>query len=129
MAILRDDNFTPETSNGLAHIYNPQQTVFYSPKVATTNGFAKGPLGNPGLGSDEILRDVWGMPYIITLDMNYDDHCYDDALQNMYEKNHPGQTLLTSGKAVVWSFGPTRIINRGVGLGVSSNKYVVISSQ
>jgi prepilin-type N-terminal cleavage/methylation domain-containing protein len=130
MAILRDDNFTPEISNNLAHIYNPQQTVFYSPKMASTNGFAKGSaLGNPGLGTDEILRDVWGMPYIITMDLGYDDRCYDDTLQTMYAWNHPGQTLITSGKAVVWSFGPSRIINRGVGLGVSSNKYVVISSQ
>jgi len=33
MAILRDDNFPPEFTNGMAHIYNPQQTVFYSPKM------------------------------------------------------------------------------------------------
>ncbi len=131
MAILRDDNFPPEVSNNMAHIYNPQQTVFYSPKASTTNSFVKnGAYGNPGLGTDEVLRDVWGMPYIITLDLNYDDHVYDDTLETMYKINHAGSPpLLTPGKAVVWSFGPSRIINLGVGLGVSSNKYVVISSQ
>jgi len=80
------------------------------------------------LGTDEVLRDVWGMPYIISLDMNYDDHVYDNTLQTMYAHNHAG-VLLTPGKAVVWSFGPSRIINTSVGLGVGANKYVVLSSQ
>jgi prepilin-type N-terminal cleavage/methylation domain-containing protein len=130
MAILRDDNFAPEISNNLAHIYNPQQTVFYSPKAATGTNALNVALGSPGLGTDEVLRDIWGMPYIVSLDLSYDDRVYDDTLAKMYAKAHPGAPpLLTPGKAVVWSFGPTRIVNPGVGLGVSSNKYVVISSQ
>jgi prepilin-type N-terminal cleavage/methylation domain-containing protein len=129
MAILRDDNWFPEFAGTMGHIYNPQQTVFYSPKSGGSNAPGSGP-GNPGLGNDEVLRDVWGMPYIISLDLNYDDHVYDDSLEQMYKVNHPNAPpLLTPGKAVVWSFGPAKIINTGVGMGVSSNKYAVLSFQ
>src|SRR5271157_4533455 len=31
MAILRDDRVWPEVDSNLAHIYNPQQTVFFNP--------------------------------------------------------------------------------------------------
>jgi prepilin-type N-terminal cleavage/methylation domain-containing protein len=130
MAILRDDNWPPEFTANMGHVYNPQQTVFFSPKSAAGTNIHGVGFGNPGLGSDEVLRDVWGMPYIITLDLNYDDHVYDDTLSQMYLKNHPGAApLITPGKAVVWSFGPAKMINTGVGLGVSSNKYVVTSFQ
>jgi prepilin-type N-terminal cleavage/methylation domain-containing protein len=130
MAILRDDNWYPEFAGNMGHIYNPQQTVFYTPKAAAGTNVPGVGLGNPGLGSDEVLRDVWGMPYIITLDLGYDDHVYDDTLNQMYQKNHAGAAALnTPGKAVVWSFGPAKMINTGVGLGVSSNKYAVLSFQ
>jgi prepilin-type N-terminal cleavage/methylation domain-containing protein len=130
MSILRDDNWFPEFAGGMGHIYNPQQTVFYSPKSATAPATVGTALGNPGLGSDEVLRDIWGMPYIISLDLSYDDHVYDDTLEKMYKINHPtAAPLLTPGKAIVWSFGPSRIINTGVGFGVNSNKYAVMSFQ
>ncbi len=122
MAILRDDQFPPEFSNNAAHIYNSQQTVFYAPKAALT-------ANDPGLGPDEVLRDVWGMPYIITLDLGYDDRVFDFSLNQMYQVNHPGTPLNIPGKAVVWSFGPAKTVNLGVPLGVSSNKYAVTSFQ
>jgi len=127
MAILRDDPFIPEFSNNMGHIYNPQQTVFYSPRNGGTN--APGAfMGNPGLGTvDDVLRDPWGTPYMISVDTSFDDKVFDYTLNQMYVKNHPGSSLMIPGKAVVWSFGPTKMINLGVGLGVSSNKYVVTS--
>jgi type II secretory pathway pseudopilin PulG len=129
MAILRDDNFIPEFTNNVGHIYNPQQTVFYSPKSAGTNTLGV-MLGNPGLGNnDEILRDVWGMPYIISMDLGYDDKTFDATLNKMYMINHNNNVLNTPGKAIVWSFGPTRTYNLGVGLGVNSNKYIITSFQ
>jgi prepilin-type N-terminal cleavage/methylation domain-containing protein len=131
MAILRDDNWSPEfVVGGMAHIYNPQQTVFFSPKAAAgTNAPGIGP-GNPGLGSDEVLRDVWGMPYIITLDLAYNNRVYDDALEQMYKVNHPAAPpLITPGEAVVWSLGPGKTFNKAVGLGAGVNKYLVLSFQ
>ena len=112
----------PESSNSVAHIYNSQQNVFFTPRLAAS-------ASSPGLGPDEVLRDIWGMPYIITLDLSFDDHAFDASLNKMYQINHPGATLSTPGKAVVWSFGPARTVNLGVGLGVSSNKYVVTPFQ
>jgi hypothetical protein len=130
MAILRDDNWAPEFAGNLGHIYNPQKTVFYSPKATAGTGKAGVCPGNPGLGTDEVLRDVWGMPYIITLDLSSDDRVYDDTLAEMYKVNHPGTApLMTPGKAVVWSFGPARTITTTAGLGVGANKYVVMNFQ
>ncbi|HUD82832.1 MAG TPA: type II secretion system protein [Candidatus Saccharimonadales bacterium] len=130
MAILRDDNWFPEFSGNMGHIYNPQQTVFFSPKAAAGTNTPGIGFGNPGLGQDEVMRDIWGMPYIITLDLAYNNRVYDDTLEQMYQINHPGaRALITPGEAVVWSFGPAKIINTGVGLGISSNKYAVLSFQ
>jgi prepilin-type N-terminal cleavage/methylation domain-containing protein len=127
MAILRDDPFIPEFSNNMGHIYNPQQTVFYSPRNGGTNAFGAF-SGNPGLGTvDDVLRDPWGTPYMITVDTGFDDKVFDYTLNQMYIKNHTGSYLMIPGKAVVWSFGPAKMINTGVALGVSSNKYVVTS--
>lgn len=127
MAILRDDNWPPEFTPNAGHVYNPQQTVFYSPRAAAGTNKPGVALGNPGLGNDEVLRDPWGMPYIISLDLSYDDKTFDYWLNKMFIVNHPGSYLNTPGKAVVWSFGPNKTINLGVGLGVSSNKYVITS--
>ncbi len=130
MAILRDDNWYPEFSGNMGHIYNPQQTVFFTPKAAIgTNVPGIGP-GNPGLGSDEVLRDVWGMPYMITLDLGYDDHVFDYALNKMYQLSHPGAAPLnTPGKAVVWSFGPAKTVNLTQPLSASANKLAVMNFQ
>ena len=31
----------------------------------------------PGVGNDLVYRDPWGNPYIISMDLNYDDKCQD----------------------------------------------------
>ncbi len=105
IAILRDDNFWPETiTNGSTvsqHIYNPQQTPFFSAKLATDTN-------SPGIGTDDVFRDPWGSPYIITLDLNYDGKCFDYTLNQMYQLNTPTPSapLWVPGEAIVWSFGP-----------------------
>lgn len=53
------------------------------------------------------------MPYIVSLDMNYDQHVFDYTLNKMYEVP-PGVTtnvLTIPGVAVVWSYGPQKTIN------------------
>ena len=124
MAILRDDKVWPEVSNNMQHIYNPQQTVFFNPKAALDTN-------SPGLGPDEVLRDPWGTPYIVSLDMNYDQHVFDATLNKMYQelpanKNTP---LLIPGVAVVWSYGPQKTINLNQYLRSQQlpNSYIVTS--
>jgi len=109
IAILRDDNFWPETNAaGAQHVYNPQQTPLFSAKtVPNTN--------SPGIGPDDVFRDPWGSPYIITLDLNYDFKCFDFTLATMYSNNvftppNP-RTLTVPGEAIVWSFGPAMTIH------------------
>jgi prepilin-type N-terminal cleavage/methylation domain-containing protein len=125
IAILRDDAFYPEYStNGsqvLGHIYNPQQTGFYT-------GHAAHGTSSPGIGSDEVLRDPWGLPYIVTLDLSGDNRVFDPYLNEMYQKQYPGSApLLTPGQAVVWSFGPNMKIDYNQALNAAFNKYIVTS--
>jgi prepilin-type N-terminal cleavage/methylation domain-containing protein len=125
IAILRDDAYYPEyATNGsqvLGHIYNPQQTAFYA-------GHAAQGTGSPGIGSDEVLRDPWGLPYIVTIDLSGDGRVFDPTLNQMYQKQYPGNTaLLTPGHAVVWSLGPSMKINVDLARNNTFNKYIVTS--
>ena len=118
ISILRDDtNFWPEgVIGGGQHIYNPQQTPFFNGKMAADTN-------SPGIGPDDVMRDIWGSPYIITLDLNYDDKCFDYTLATVYSNNFPTptpQTLLVPGGAIVWSFGPMKTINTGEGFTIYS---------
>jgi prepilin-type N-terminal cleavage/methylation domain-containing protein len=129
IAILRDDAYYPEinAATGQGHVYNPQQTPFYTGRAAsgpTTLG--AGP-GAPGIGMDDILRDPWGLPYMVTLDLSGDNRVFDPYLNQMYQNQYPGSTLLTPGQAVVWSFGPTRQINLSLGSQNAVNKNIVTS--
>jgi prepilin-type N-terminal cleavage/methylation domain-containing protein len=49
---------------------NPQQTIFL-------NAHMSGDNVSPGVGTDLVYRDPWGNPYIITMDLNYDEQCQD----------------------------------------------------
>ena len=135
IAILRDDVYFPEyaTNEGRVqgHIYNPQQTQLYQGKAAGAPSAVGSWLGNPGIGNDEILRDPWGQPYIITLDLRGDNRVFDPYLNEMNQANTktPPPTLYTMGHAVVWSIGPTKQINISANIKSPVNKYIVTSFQ
>ena len=72
VAILMDLEKYP--GNGLptvnfGHIKNPQRQPFLNATMVS------GTL--PGVGPDLVYRDPFGQPYIITLDLNYDDKARD----------------------------------------------------
>jgi|SRR5665213_484927 len=122
IAILRDDPLPPETAGNLSHIYNPQQTSFFTAKNSpTTSG--------PGIGPDNVWRDPWGAPYIVTLDLGYHNSVFDSTLNTMYGNQYAGKTLTVPGEAVVWSFGPYKSIDLTKGLSDPANKYMVTSFQ
>jgi prepilin-type N-terminal cleavage/methylation domain-containing protein len=131
IAILRDDVFYPEyaTNNGQVqgHIYNSQQNNFYQGKAAAGPTVAGTGPGYPGIGTDDILRDIWGMPYMVTLDLSGDGRVFDPYLNQMYQKQFPGSTLYVPGQAAVWSLGPTKKINLTLGSQNPVNKYMVTS--
>lgn len=126
IAILMDATNYPgggPTPN-MSYVKNPQRTIFLNAKiVADTN--------SPGVGPDGVYRDPWGGPYIITMDLNYDEQCRDsNYCQRVVSQNPPlsssqagfnglfnpdanGTTdnFLYHGKVMVWSAGPDRKID------------------
>jgi prepilin-type N-terminal cleavage/methylation domain-containing protein len=117
-------------SNGMQtvnynHIKNPQQTAFLNAKMS-------GDTSSPGVGTDLVYRDPWGNPYIITMDLTYDEQCRDQyycqravsqnppnsttsqtGFNGLYNPDTGGQTdnYLYHGKVMVWSAGPDRKID------------------
>jgi prepilin-type N-terminal cleavage/methylation domain-containing protein len=103
----------PATFPNLNHERNPQQNALLRAKLT-------GDTNSPGVGTDLMYRDPWGNPYIITLDLNYDDYSEDvfyrsnavsaGGVNGLIEC--PGQTGLDNwayrGKVMVWSAGPNK---------------------
>src|SRR6185295_17022027 len=83
MIILRDVDFGPNAGS----VKNPRHHNFLNAKdvEGTGKGISK---------IDRIYRDPWGNPYIITLDLDYDQQCADPFYGKVRQP------------ALVWSFGP-----------------------
>ena len=95
VAILMDITNFPTT--GLStintnHQSNPQQTKFLN---AHMSGWDPTQGGTPlaGVGNDLVYRDPWGNPYIISMDFNYDDNCWDDFYCKKFPKMGAAQPV------------------------------------
>ncbi len=107
------------------HNLNPQQTKFLdgfkNVNWLRPPGAGAG-VGRPrGIGPDNVLRDPWGNPYIISLDLNYDGKCR-DGLYSLASVSAQGGGLGYNGlrqsdaaninsfeanaPVMVWSLGP-----------------------
>ena len=102
---------------------NPQKTIFLNAKMSGWDP-SQGGAPQPGVGNDLVYRDPWGNPYIITMDLNYDENCKDAfyKLSNVSNSSggngNPGINGLINpdttqgdnfqfhGKVMVWSAGP-----------------------
>jgi hypothetical protein len=97
------------------HAKNPQNIVSFTAKQNSDTN-------SPGLSTiDNQLRDPWGTPYVITLDLNGDGYCQDafygnpsvsqngssgyNGLQN-YLGGTPSYQL--RAPVMIWSFGPDK---------------------
>jgi prepilin-type N-terminal cleavage/methylation domain-containing protein len=130
IAILMDLQTYPGGGNTINynHVKNPQQTIFL-------NAHMSGDTSSPGVGTDLVYRDPWGNPYIITMDLNYDENC-EDAFYKMpaVATNYPSGLILQSDgnyaartKVMVWSSGPDgKIDSTGT---TTANKDNVLSWQ
>jgi prepilin-type N-terminal cleavage/methylation domain-containing protein len=136
MAILMDvTNYPgggPTVNNN--HVKNPQQTVFLS-------AHPSGDTSSSGIGTDLVYRDPWGNPYIITMDLNYNEMCVDA----FYGKNAVSASGLNGliqdtsvtgpdnwayrGKVMVWSAGPDGKIDQGTAANQGANKDNILSWQ
>ena len=54
----------------MSHVKNPLQHILLNAKMS-------GDTSSPGVGTDLVYRDPWGNPYVISMDLNYDDMCQD----------------------------------------------------
>jgi type II secretion system protein G len=137
IAILRDMT-TVKTPGGVIindnHSRNPERTPFLNAK--------EGPSASgPGVGPDGVYRDPWGSPYIITLDLNYDNQCRDAfyrkdtvsadvgdrGLNGLFRVKQANNTAIANGfeaktPVMVWSLGPDGKANATLKAGVGVNK-------
>ena len=142
IAILMDVTNYPDGSGATAnvnHQKNPQQTAFLNAKqVADTN--------SPGVGPDLVYRDPWGNPFIITIDLNDDNQCFDaffrrqpvsqqqnstgyNGLVNTKDPTGNSDNFTYHGNVMVWSAGPDKKIDPTQAANQSANKDNVLSWQ
>jgi prepilin-type N-terminal cleavage/methylation domain-containing protein len=125
---------------------NPQKTIFLNAKLT-------GDTTSDGVGTDLVYRDPWGNPYIITLDLNYDEQCQDafyalrSVSQNPPSSNsqqgynglsNPDANGVTDnfrfhGKVMVWSAGPPvsgkTVVAPGLPANSAANKSHILTWQ
>src|ERR1035437_702325 len=119
IAVLMDITNYPSgaatINNG--HQKNPHQPKFLDAKMS-------GDITLPGVGPDLVYRDPWGNPYIISMDLSYDEQCHDAfySLQKVSQNGLNSQSGFNGlsnpdtggntdnfrfhGKVMVWSVGP-----------------------
>ena len=123
ISILMDLETYP--TNGLptpnfGHVKNPQRNAFLNAtRVAGDT--------SPGVGADLVYRDPWGSPYIITLDLNYDEKARDvfyrlkgvsgtatptSGLNGLVQSTAPGNPYEANSPIMVWSVGPDKNVSQ-----------------
>jgi len=138
MAILLDlTNYPPPSTTptvNVNHQKNPQRTVFLNARMVQNATM-------PGVGPDLVYRDPWGTPYIITMDLNYDENCWDQfyGTTNVSSGGQNGLILQTDnngnqvygyhGKVMVWSAGPDKLVDPNSLANIGVNKDNVLSWQ
>ncbi len=141
IAILMDMEVYPNTSPtpNLGHVKNPQRTKFLEAKLVNDTV-------SPGVGLDGVYRDPWGNPYIITMDLNYDDRCRDGLYRmSAVARDQSGNAMFglsatldaarapianayeLPGKVMVWSLGKDCQANPAASAMVPPNKDNVLS--
>lgn len=135
MIILMDMNVSPVNANSSR---NPRKMSFFNAKPASGN--------DSGLNIvDHVLRDPWGMPYMITVDLDGDNKCLDgfyrkkavsqkNGKEGFYGLSNNGADANTdefalNGPVMIWSFGPDQKINVGAKANDKENKDNILSWQ
>jgi prepilin-type N-terminal cleavage/methylation domain-containing protein len=121
IAILMDIQTYPlnnQPTPNSGHVKNTQQIKFL-------NAIMVGDTNSPGVGQDLVYRDPWGNPYIITIDLNYNETTQDAfyRVANVSKQTGSGAAGLNGltdlsdpggvqpdyeyhGGVMVWSLGP-----------------------
>jgi prepilin-type N-terminal cleavage/methylation domain-containing protein len=142
VAILMDIEKVPNTgvqTVDFSHAKNTQQIKFLNANMVDD-------VTLPGVGPDLVYRDPWGNPYIISMDLNYDEKCQDEfyklklvsnqtagqaaginGLFNSTDASGNSDQYEYHGGAMVWSLGPDKKADAKVQADQGVNKDNVIS--
>jgi prepilin-type N-terminal cleavage/methylation domain-containing protein len=148
VAILMDLQTFPNGNQTVDfnHVKNPKQVKYLNAPLSGYNPLAPGaPIG--GVDNTGVYRDPWGNPYIISMDLNYDNQCSD----MLYSQQTVSQTVTGSqtgfnglsntngsgagnlyffqGTVMVWSGGPDGQYTNTVPANVGPNKDNILSWQ
>jgi prepilin-type N-terminal cleavage/methylation domain-containing protein len=122
------------------HVLNPQKHPTLTPKKV-------GDVNLAGVGPDGEYRDPWGTPYVISLDLSYNDQCRDYFYSRSLVSRPPtggqaginglhnpvapgsGNEFEHKGHVMVWSFGPDKKADAGTPANQGVNKDNIISWQ
>jgi prepilin-type N-terminal cleavage/methylation domain-containing protein len=102
------------------HVKNSQQIKFLNAQMVSDPTL-------PGVGPDLVYRDPWGNPYIISMDLNYNENTQDafykykvvstngtagpsglNGLVNITDNTGNSDDFEYRGGAMVWSLGPDK---------------------
>jgi prepilin-type N-terminal cleavage/methylation domain-containing protein len=140
IAILMDYTNYPiggATTVNTNHIKNPKKERYLTANTVSD-------LLSPGVGGDLVYRDPWGSPYIITLDLNYDEKARDvlyrvaqvsrqngqsgyNGLFNSRDPGGAGNGFEANSKVMIWSLGPDKRYDPASPANVGDNKDNVLS--
>jgi prepilin-type N-terminal cleavage/methylation domain-containing protein len=116
----------------MSHLLNPQQHIYLQPHFS-------GDTKSSGVGTDLVYRDPWGNPYIITMDLNYDESCWDvlyksptvsgGGLNGLIQQTDSSNNAVYGcrGKVMIWSAGPDGKIDSNSPANQGVNKDNVLS--
>jgi prepilin-type N-terminal cleavage/methylation domain-containing protein len=126
ISILMDIEKYPKTglqTVNFGHVKNPQRNAFLNATMVSDTI-------SPGVGVDLVYRDPWGNPYIITLDLNYDEKARDAfycnpkvssssspsaGLDGLVPKLISNGTVYEANSPImVWSLGPDKKFQNGL---------------
>ena len=132
MVILTASSFpgyTPDPSVA-GNMRNPRRTAYFNAK-------GSGGTAGPGLGTDGVMRDPWGSPYIVALDFNYDgwvsNSVYNANVVNGFNTGLVRQggagtsTWALKDSVMVFSFGPDASLSDTSSANSAVNKDNILS--
>ncbi len=95
------------------HVRNPQKHQFLNLRQA-------GSSSSGGFGPDGIFRDPWGNPYLISLDMNFDNNTFDGFYATLRKRKRlPNLAPEIPQAVLVWSLGPDGKVDENAATGMS----------
>jgi len=106
----------------IAEKRNPRNLVLFEAKTANSTT-------SPGIDPDGVLRDPWGNPYIISMNMN-DKGQTIDGCYGVLRKSAPGDLgPEINAPVLIWSFGPDgkASMDPAVGINGGVNKDNILS--